>query len=831
MTTSNDFDAILASVLRDDGPQVATPGIAQTAFETARMVRQRRPLVRSLDRRAWPAPVLSAANPFVARTALVGFVLLLVVAGAVALVGAARMLERRVDVFGSFEPTSAFPSSLREAPYVDTGAVLADGRVLLNGMYATSVQGDTWGLLYDPGTNAWSMTGHMPELRQGSTATTLRDGRVLIVGGWGVDAEGVPVLPSVGQVYDPATGTFTPTRGGLTTPRYNHTATLLADGRVLIAGGAGADFNAVQPELASAEIFDPVTGMFSPTATMSTPREMHTATLLADGRVLLTGGAISRETSSTPTAEVFDPAAGTFVPVGSMREARTQHAATALEDGRVLVVGGSGRAAGPPTETPLASAELFDPTTGTFAAAGRLATERTGPGALRLSDGRVLIVGGTNSYGTPRTAELFDPVTGRFERAGTSARPHEAAWVGGLPNGHVLVVDRAQDPSTAGPPELWSAFAQPESRSIAAHPVGPAFTAADVDAMPLRSGHTATLLRDGRILLTGGEDAADPGAGTLASAEVFDPTTGRSQPVDDMSIARSGHVAVLLADGRVLVAGGEAATCPQWGPVCAETKPRAEIFDPGTGHFTRLPADLGPWILGSQGNWRPSAALLPDGRVLFIGPRHVAVIIDPATGESARGPALRSIGPVLPIRLADGRVVVIGGTGSEPGAPIVDAFGRVLATMPGGDRWDAAVALTDGRILVLNEAGDSAIFDPVTSTFTPPGSMTGGDRSRRDDRNEQAYPRQLTLLKDGRVLVTGGRSAAVSGSPIADADLYDPATGSFEPVGPMHDPRLGHSATLLDDGRVVLIGGVVRSADRTDPEPAAVEIFDPSKAR
>jgi Galactose oxidase, central domain/Kelch motif len=182
----------------------------------------------------------------------------------------------------------------------------------------------------------------------------LADGRVLVTGGDRAAWTPSEDLASA-EIYDPKTGTFSPT-GSMSTVRCFHLATLLADGRVLITGGTdGAN------DLASAEIYNPKTGNFSVASSMAVGRAYQTATRLADGRVLVAGGGGDYTNRQfLASAEIFDPKTGTFTPTGSMAEARTYHAATLLPDGRVLVTGGYGAVA------PLASAETYDPKTGTF---------------------------------------------------------------------------------------------------------------------------------------------------------------------------------------------------------------------------------------------------------------------------------------------------------------------------------------------------------------------------------------------------------------------------------------------------------------------------------
>jgi hypothetical protein len=341
----------------------------------------------------------------------------------------------------------------------------------------------------------YSVTGSMTTGREEHTATTLNDGKVLVVGGYS-EFQAIPVP----EVYDPATGTFSLT-GTASTDRFSHTATLLPNGLVLIAGGSSKF--AILP---SAELYDPSTGSFHGTGPMSTPRYRHTATLLKTGQVLIAGG----EDPGGPvsSAEIYDPATGQFTSVGSMALAHSEHTATLLVDGRVLISSGRcfcfDKSGGGLTAT----AELFDPATQTFTSTGSLLTQRAGHSAALLANGKVLVAAGyTNLPQIVATnGELYDPGTGLFTETGPMVTPRIQQTTNVLLNGNVLIVGGTQ---TAGAGNLASGEVYDWSTGE--------FTAVPGSMSITREFAAAALLPSGDVLITGGFD----GHVFSATAEIY----------------------------------------------------------------------------------------------------------------------------------------------------------------------------------------------------------------------------------------------------------------------------------------------------------------------
>ncbi|MEP7338233.1 MAG: kelch repeat-containing protein [Acidobacteriota bacterium] len=673
--------------------------------------------------------------------------------------------------------------------------------------------------------------------REGHTATLLQNGKVLAAGG---RSDAGSVL-NTAEVYDPLTGLWMPAVNSLSAPRYGHTAIQLRNGLVLIAGGrrgaAGSEI------LDTAELYDPATNRWTAlNARMTTARARHTATLLLDGRVLFTGG--ENGGGLLNSTEFYNAATQTFTAAGAtgnLNDARRQHTATLLGDGKVLAAGGANNSAS------LKSAETFDPTTGKWKRVGDLRTARHGHTATMLPTGEVLIAAGVSGGALTDTSELFSPIPATWAATnGNLATPRQAHSATLLPSGSVLVAG-GTDASGAA-----INSAQVYNRLTKVWSAAPSFTFSEA-----RGGHTATILHNGRVLFAGGQSNS---GNFLSSSEYYEPVTaswvvttfppvstatpaptpvpGSTPPVTtQMNVARKGHTATVLPDGRVLAAGGTMTTTGGGNSILNT----AEIFDPFSGRWTLVAATM------NAARASHTATLLPNGKVLLIGGNggggNSAELFDPASQSFTPtvAPGVSRVDHTATL-LPNGKVLVVGGQGATSSAQLYDPSASPTggwssagagALSPARHKHTATLALVNGvyRVFIFGglDASNRALKSPrfynvETNAFS---TITAEPTRFR-------YDHTATLLPDGRVFVSGGRggtNGADVGRVIGNSEIFNPSAGTWDANLISTASRVDHTATLLPNGRVLLIGGRTISASGAGcSEPASVspaQIFDP----
>jgi hypothetical protein len=682
-------------------------------------------------------------------------------------------------------------------------AVLPNGSVLVSGGHVGSKAVAT-SMIYSPATGTWFATAPMNTPRYGHTATVLPDGTVLVAGGTGPSGANV----SSAEIFDPIAGAWTTLTSTMSAARGTHTATLLsAQGKVLLAGGGTSSSNAIS----SADLYDPVAKTFTATGAMKITRFRHTATLLQSGQVLIAGGqggtgAATTATNAQSTLEIYDPTAGTFTLVTSLlQKPRFFHGASLLNNGTVLITGG-GSSSG--------TAEIFDPSTGPAAAtttltANNLAVGRGEHSSTTLLDGRVLLVGGLAGITPPlpeMTAEIYDPRNGSFTQTGVMQNGRYLHGAALLPNGRVIVAGGSADNITStNSVELYD-----PSLGSWSFPGG---------QMIGRQMHTTTVLADGRVLVAGGLGGGSGSAQYMTSAQIYDPSTRTWSSTGSLTKGRYDHTATLLNDGRVLVTGGVIAKNAAG---ASATTNSAEIWNPSG-------PNQGTWTAAASMTGNPNgrrshvATLLPSGNVLVTGgqdlssPRNFlasAEIYDPVqdawSSPSPTPPPAPSPSPSpLPLpwppqtmsvgryyhtaTLVGGKVVIIGGnTGTNAGG------------VSGSSTLTSSVD----------------VFDPATQSFTPLTDIGGAGPTPRG--NHTATP-----LANGKIFVAGGTIlGGLFGTTTANTtELYDPSTGVSAPSPPpMSVARVQHTAVLLPNGKVLLTGG------GGSPAITASEIYDPNTA-
>ena len=384
------------------------------------------------------------------------------------------------DLTTSATWSTSAPSVATVSGGIVTGVALGSSDVTatvgsLSGTSALSVTAGVW--------SAAAPLTISPLIVDYHSATLLNNGKVLVAGGDCATIDcGYAVSGS--ESYDAVADVWTP-KAKMKTPRFSHTATLLANGKVLVAGGYTKSMS-VQPSLATAELYDPATNTWSPAGTMSVARNQHVAVLLPNGKVLVAGGVRFPEAlSNYQSVEIYDPASDSWSVTASTSTSHDRGTATVLQDGRVLIAGGQD-----------SSAEIYDPATATWSPAANMSKVRTNHTATLLSNGKVLVTGGFSTPASTPSAELYDPATN--------------SWTGAA------------------------------------------------SMMNTRGLHTATLLPNGDVLVVGGSDNSG------ATAEIYHPASDSWTSTPNLTNTHIDHTTTLLPDSSVLVCGGWRVTCERY---------------------------------------------------------------------------------------------------------------------------------------------------------------------------------------------------------------------------------------------------------------------------
>lgn len=621
---------------------------------------------------------------------------------------------------------------------------------------------------------AWTNAGNLVTGRYSHSATLLANGKILIAGGYPIIPTSSGSFPSPlnsAEIFDPATGQSTPT-GNMKAAIAGHQGILLPNGNVLVFSGQ------------TAELYNPLTGIWTPTTPSTTKHVSFTITLLPNGTVLVVGESLCR-TCSLTLPEVYDPVTQTWKTTGAMViNQHTNHSATLLANGKVLIAGGA----------PLANkAEIYDPATNSWSATGDLNLGIANHTAVRLLNGKVLVFGGGG-----KNAEVYDPTTGTWAITGSLNYSRFGSTSSLLNDGKVLI---SGGRSTS----------IPDSTCELIDPNGWAWYFTGDMTRP-RISHALVALADGRVLAFGGR--SDTVA--LKSVEAFNPTLPSPAGFWLPGITgtdRYAHAATLLPDGNVMLSGG------------ANRNGKLN-----SAYILMLNSSIQFWdnVVFTDSRQDHTATLFPNGEVLIVGGAGTsqASLASCELYNATKTPKWRQVTAVLTPRrlhtatlLNNGKVLVTGGINDDVDVSSAEVFDPVTGLWAGGGfmsvsrQRHTATLLPDGKVLVVGGSrngialANAEIFDPANNRWTTAASL-----------KTARYGHNALLLKNGKVLIAGGTGTNL----VAGCELYDPATGQWHDAGQLIQPRQNHASALLKDGRAIVTGG--SDADGT---LNSVELFDP----
>jgi gliding motility-associated-like protein len=643
-------------------------------------------------------------------------------------------------------------------------ALLQDGRVLVTGGYnaGAGCLGETNAVdIYDPITNTWTAAAPMTNARTFHSATLLKNGKVLIAGGGCGGA--------TCEIFDPSTNTWSPA-ASMSTVRNQHSATLLRDGRVLVAGGCTNMF--VASSLVTCEIYDPVANTWTATGSMTTARAWHTGVLMSNGRVMVDGGVSA---VVTPNCEIYNPASGTWAAATNDPFNRAHHCAVMFPDGRIMEMGGDVAGFG----TSRNFCNIYNPTTNTWVAAAPMIAGRDQFNSLLLPNGKVMVLGGDNGAISIATCEYYTIALNTWAAAPLmiSARSNQSTVL--LADGRVLAI-------------CGSGVAATE---ILDYGTG---TMAATGSMVLvqRGGYQTVMLPNGKVLICGGLTAGS--TTPLKTCELYDPVTGTWAATGSMNHKRMYHTATLLDNGKVLVTGGQDTLANVLGGPTTNT---AELYNPATG----------TWTLVSNMNaarWGASATLLFNGNVLIAAGGFFSVtseIFDPNTNLFTPTGNLSVAHTYHTATLLPNGKVLVASSGPTGNAcelydPCAGTW-SLTAALPAGAGSTGAEAnlLRNGKVMyeggaitAASATGNCYLYDYTTGLWTPTGTMI---TTRGSFAN--------VLMPNGKVFVAGGYNGGVT----PNAEVYDFVTGTWTATAPLPAPKTEINGVYLPSGKILIPGG------------------------
>jgi hypothetical protein len=478
------------------------------------------------------------------------------------------------------------------------------------------------------------------------------------------------------------------TQANLDASRYQHSSTLLNNGQILVAGGVNCPTPGSCTYLSTAELYNPDTSKFSDTGTMGAARSAP-AVLLSTGKVLTAGGYTcdhSGNCSSLRSAEIYDPTAGTFSSAGTMTVARSGHTMTVLGNGTVLIAGGENCTSASSCSA-LASAEIYDPNAGTFSPTSNdMGVARFGASAVLLDSGFVLIAGGFDGASLPAAAELYNPASG-IGFTGTGANlsvPRFDASATLMNNGRVLV----SGGSTCNLPGC------PTNAAEIYDPVANTFSVVSGGMMVPRFDHTTTLLTNGNVMVAGGYSSCGSTCNEEASTELFDPITGAFTSAQPIGTALAGHTATVLANGSALLIGGIDAGVTLAGD---------ELYQPGS--------------------------LTPSGLVsIAIAPASLSLVPGQFEPLAATGSFNDNSTQTLHSVIWNSSNPSVAAVSNPFGIAAAQNTGAITLTATAGTVSGSAslTVLNQGSVTIASTANPSAFGSPVTFTATVrPATATG----------------------------------------------------------------------------------------------------------